>query len=115
MCKFNELLPETKSEKHGAMVWEPSDDQTGYIPTAGVLTLTGKRTHCRYKVEEFPADHGRGFMLFKVDAGSDETEERYACLVGAHGNRACECKGFIHAGHCKHVTALATLIEAGQL
>jgi len=114
MCKFNELLPETKSEKCGALQWEPTNDPTGYIPTAGTLTLTGKRCHCRYLIEEFPADHGRGFMLFKMSEGSDKTEERYACLIGKHA-RQCECKGYTHAGRCKHLAALVTLIEAGKL
>jgi hypothetical protein len=114
MCEFTELLPETKSVKHGALVWEPAADRDGYIPLAGHLTLTGKRCHCRYKVEEFPADFGRGFMLFKLDAGSDKTEERYACVVGASGG-LCECRGFQMTGACKHLAALTTLIRAGKL
>src|SRR5687767_4194107 len=113
MCKFNELLPETKSEKCGALVWEPATDNA-FSPVAGALTITGKRCHCRYQVEEFPADHGRGFMLFKLDAGSDKTEERYACNVGKFA-KMCECRGFTATGACKHLSALVTLIEAGQL
>ena len=113
MCKFTELLPTTKSEKHGGLTWEPAtDNATSQL--AGVLTLTGKRCHCRYAVEEFVSDHGRGFMLFKLDAGSDRTEERYGCCVGPR-SKMCECRGFIATGACKHLAALATLIEAGQL
>ena len=114
MCQFNELLPATKSEKAGALVWEPATDNE-MSQLAGVLTITGKRCHCRYAVEEFVSDHGRAFMLFKLDAGSDRTEERYGCVIGAHGVRMCECKGFYFAGKCKHLEAVATLIEAGQL
>ena len=66
-------------------------------PVAGVLTVTGKRCHCTHRVEEFPADFGRGFMLFKLDAGSDQSKERYACQVG-RGVRDCECRGFISTG-----------------
>lgn len=113
MSTFTELLPETKSEKRGALTWErnPADARS---PFAGVLTITGTRSHCRYRVEEFPADHGRGFMLFKLDAGTDRTEERYAVQVG-RGVRACECRGFVAGGKCKHLTALVTLIDAGQV
>lgn len=114
MCKFNELLPETKSEKAGALVWESCDDRNGYIPLAGILTLTGKRCHCSYKVEEFPADHGRGFALFKIEEGSDKSEERYFCLIGKHAKQ-CDCKGFTYAGHCKHTEALSILIAEGKL
>lgn len=114
MGQFTELLPPTKSEKHGAIAWTRNpDDALSHF--AGVLTITGKRSHCRYRVEEFPADHGRGFMLWKVDVGTDRTEERYACLVGTRGVRSCECKGAAASGRCKHLAALVTLIEAGQL
>lgn len=111
---FTELLPVTKSEKHGAFTWEPASDNA-MSPVAGLLTITGKRSHCRYRVEEFAADHGRGFMLFKLDAGSDKSEERYACLVAPHGRSLCECKGFHFAGHCRHLAALTALVDAGQV
>src|SRR4051812_2473144 len=111
--KFAELLPATASEKHGAIQWERNPDDA-HSSFAGVLTISGKRSFCRYRVEEFGADHGRGFMFFKLDAGTDRTEERYAVLVG-RGVRACECRGFLAGGRCKHVAALATLLEAGQV
>lgn len=114
MSQFTELLPATKSEQHGALLWEPSTDNE-FSPVAGVLTLTGKRCHCRYTVQEFTADMGRGFMLFKTGHGSDETEERYAVLAGPHGVTLCECKGFHFAGHCKHTEAVKTLIANGKL
>lgn len=115
MKTFTELLPETKSEKHGALQWEPNADDA-MSAFAGALTISGKRSFCKYAVTEFPADMpGRAFMLTKADAGTDSTEERYACFVGARGANLCECKGFAYAGRCKHLTALATLIAAGQL
>ncbi len=111
---FTELLPATKSEKHGALTWEPAAaDSTS--PVAGVLALSGKRNHCRYRVEEFPADHGRGFMLFKIDAGTDAAEERYSCLLAARGSNLCECRGFASTRACKHLAALTDLVAAGQL
>jgi hypothetical protein len=113
MSQFTAKLPETKSEKCGALVWQPATDNE-FSRLAGALLLKGKRSECRYAVEEYAADHGRGFMLFKMDAGSDKCEERYACLIGKHA-KACECRGFAYAGHCKHTAALALLVEAGQL
>jgi hypothetical protein len=115
MCKFNELLPQTKSEKAGALVWVPATEaESENSPFAGILTLTGKRCHCRYAVSEFPADHGRGFILKKIDTGSDREEGFYSCLVAGR-SVMCECKGFISTGNCKHLSSLLTLIEAGQL
>ncbi len=116
MSQFIDLLPVTKSEKAGALVWEPATDaENATTQLAGVLTLTGKRCHCKYAVEEFVSDHGRAFMLFKLGAGSDKTEERYGCVVGAHGVQMCECKGFAFSGSCKHLEAVKTLLAAGQL
>ncbi len=80
-----------------------------------MLTLTGKKCHCRYRVEEFPADHGRRFTLFKIDARSDKSEERYGCCVGPHGLKGCECRRFMATGACKHLAALVALVEARQL
>ena len=115
MPTYTELLPKTKSEKHGALVWEPAADNA-ISPVAGILTLTGTRSYCRYKVSEFPADMtGRAFMLEKLSAGSDATEERYACLLGPHGSRQCDCKGFASAGSCKHLVAIGELLRAEKL
>jgi hypothetical protein len=114
MAQFIELLPRTKSESHGALTWEPATDNAA-SPVAGLLTLTGKRCHCRYRLSEFPADAGRGFCLEKIDAGSDKTEEHYSVLIAPHGNHICECRGHLRYGACKHVAAVLALIENGQL
>lgn len=110
MSVYTELLPETKSEKHGAIQWEPATDNA-MSPVAGTLTITGKRNHCRYLVEEFGCDRGRGFVLFKLDDGSDKTEERYGCFAGGNGSGHCECKGYHATGRCKHLQAVKALIE----
>lgn len=113
MSQFTAKLPETKSEREAVVVWEPAADNE-FSRLAGAMLIRGKRTACVYAVEEYAADFGRGFMLFKRDAGSDKCEERYACLIGKHAT-ACECKGFLYAGHCKHTAALKVLVNAGQL
>ncbi|VTR97855.1 1-acyl-sn-glycerol-3-phosphate acyltransferase gamma : [Gemmata massiliana] len=115
MPTFTELLPATKSEKHGALKWEPAiDNATSHF--AGVLTITGKRDHCRYRVEEYPADEpGRAFLLFKLDAGTDCTEERYGCFLAKGGANLCECRGFVATRGCKHIVGLTELVRAGQV
>lgn len=115
LATFTDLLPPTRSEPKGsAFDWTPAAADG---PKAGVLTIKQRRLYTTYAVVEFPADFGgRAFMLAKVTEGSDPTEERYACLIPAGGReKRCECKGFNYAGHCKHLSALAALINAGQL
>jgi hypothetical protein len=110
---YHDLTEPTKSEPRGwGIDWTPSDADG---PNAGVLTIKGKRNYCSYVVCEFtPGWDGRGFMLTKLDAGTDPTEERYACFVARNGqDRQCECKGFTFAGHCRHLSALRTLIGNG--
>jgi hypothetical protein len=115
MTSYTDLLLKTKSEQHGAFTWEPATDNE-HSPVAGLLTITGKRCHCRYRVEEYPADMpGRAFVLVKVDAGSDKSEGHYSCFIGTHGNHICECKGFQRYGACKHCQTLQELISAGQI
>ncbi len=109
---FTELLPETKSEKHGAISWESftTDDS----PVAGVLTTTGKRYHCRYLVSESPASEpGRSFTLRKSAADGGGF---YSCFVAEQGGvNACDCRGFASTGGCRHLASLQLLIENGQL
>lgn len=105
MSTFTELMPATKSEKHAALTWDAD---------ARVLTVTGTRCHCRYRVIELAVSDGRGFILAKLDVGSDRAEERYGCLV-AGSTSHCDCRGFTRYGRCKHLTALAELIAADQM
>lgn len=115
MLTYTDLLPPSKSETHGAFTWTPATDNAT-SPVAGTLTLTGKRSWCRYHVSESPADMpGRAFVLVKVDAGSDETQGHYNCFMGKHGEQICECRGWAYSGACKHLAAIASLIEAGKL
>lgn len=111
---FTDLLPETKSEKHGAFTWAPAADNDA-SPVAGVLTITGKRSHAVYEVSEFPADEGRGFVLVKKTPGTDATEDHYSVFVG-RGGVSCECRGFASTGgFCKHSRTVESLLNAGKL
>ncbi|AMV25482.1 hypothetical protein VT84_13875 [Gemmata sp. SH-PL17] len=116
MPVYTDLLAPTKSERHGAFTWAPAEDNAT-SPVAGVLTITGKRSHCRYRVEEHPADEpGRAFVLRKLDVGSDRTEGHYGCFLAAEvGFDVCDCRGFVSTRNCKHLSSLRQLTEAEKL
>jgi hypothetical protein len=113
MQVYTDLLPATKSDPKGAGIdFAPAAEGSG-----GLLVVKQKRVYTTYAVSEFPTGwDGRAFALTKLTEGSDPTEERYFCFLARNGqDRRCDCKGFSYAGHCKHLSALATLIDAGQL
>lgn len=117
---YTDLLPPTKSEPKGsAFDWSPcpTNDSPKQLPPAGVLTIKTKRIYTSYVVCEFPSDWpGRAFHLAKLTEGSDKAEEKYNCFLAASGpNRQCECKGFQFTGGCKHLAAIASLIEAKKI
>jgi hypothetical protein len=111
MTTYTDLLPATKSDPKGAGI--------DFTPAGGggLLVVKQKRVYAAYAVSEFATGwDGRAFALVKLTEGSDPTEERYHCFLARNGqDRRCDCKGFVYAGHCKHLSALATLIDAGQL
>jgi hypothetical protein len=68
-----------------------------------------------YLVFATASDFGRGFLLSKFrDPGDEEQPEVYQANVD--GPRSiCTCKGHLSHGHCKHVSALTALVQAGKL
>ena len=109
MDTMTEVLPATKSSKSNAVTWV-----AGEKPGTGLVTILSTRAaNCRYAVEEFACDGGRGFMLFKLDAGTDATEERYACFLSTKMPMHCECKGFAYGRGkaCRHLAALLAVVE----
>ena len=113
MPVYTELLEPTKSEKHGCFIF--TSGSTDFTNSSGTLTICGTRSFAVYDVEEFPADHGRGFMLFKKTPGTDKTEDRYACFIGSDDVGRCECKGFYSTGRCKHLASLHELVKANRI
>ncbi|AMV24637.1 hypothetical protein VT84_09590 [Gemmata sp. SH-PL17] len=93
----------------------PSDTESS--PIAGYLRIYAARATTLYRVEEFPADEGRGFQLVKSEhtAGTDREAAEYAVFAGRDGRTRCECRGFLRWSHCKHQEAVAELLDKGQL
>jgi predicted nucleic acid-binding Zn finger protein len=106
---FTEVLEPTATHKNRALTWMPA--ATG----VGVLTVTDSRIHVRYGVCELPVGKGfsgRAVKLSKADG------EVYCVRVGERaGDDHCDCKGFSYGRGkpCKHISALAALLENGWL
>jgi hypothetical protein len=107
-----DLLPPRPSSPRGSgLTWQ-----------GDVLTIDVRKS-TRYRLEEFPADGGRGFRFVKLDAGSDVTERVYNVFVCARSggqNDSCDCRGFVSTsrrgpGHCKHLDSILTLMGNGWL
>jgi hypothetical protein len=64
-----------------------------------------------YLLDLSRSDFGRAFRLTRL--GSDGTA--YDVCLEADGATHCGCRGHEAHGHCKHVTALASLVAAGKL
>lgn len=80
-----------------------------------------------YHVEVLPHDLGPTFRCFQVtkyasqqDPAADEPSD-YAVAVDVEPadperpQHICPCRGFSRWGHCRHTSALASLIRAGKL
>jgi hypothetical protein len=113
MSVYYDLCPPTKSEPTGCGIrWEPSTDNARSV-VAGILTIAGKRNQCSYKTEEFAADEGRGFALFKLCPGTDKSETFYTVFLSPRSPQCdhCTCRGNQAHGHCRHVSALRRLLS----
>jgi hypothetical protein len=78
----------------------------------GVVNIRVGKEAADYFLTELPADFGRGFKVEKI--GLDCRESAYAVNVDSE-RRSCECKGYLHHGHCRHVDGLAALIARNLL
>src|SRR5690349_21416339 len=96
-------LPRAKPARYVRLVIKPGPD------SLGVVRLTVNRKSVDYLLTPLAADWGRGFKLEKI--GLDFDVSTYH--VNLDGDKkACECKGFLKWGHCKHADGLAALIAA---
>jgi hypothetical protein len=100
----------------GHFIFAPCDPaENALSPSAGVLILYRGRSVGTCRVEEFPADLGRGFQLLKMTGGTDPEEGGYAVFCVPHREPTCECKGFLRWAHCKHAESVGACVENGWL
>jgi hypothetical protein len=78
----------------------------------GVVRLTVAGKSGEYLLFGVAADYGRGFRVEKI--GLESRGEVYHVNIDGE-KRACECKGFLKWGHCKHADGIAALIAADRL
>jgi hypothetical protein len=89
-------------------------------PALGTLTITqGANTKdiATYRVVECPgvSAPARGFRLAKVAGGTDREAGNYDVLIDPAGHDACECRGYLRHGRCKHLDAVRDLLADGAL
>jgi hypothetical protein len=98
--------PRPKLQRHIRLEVRPEDGGLG------IVRITVGKRHDDYFLTPIPADFGRGFAVEKIGLHANEPPYH----VNIDGERkTCECKGFLHHGHCKHADGLAALIAAGRL
>jgi hypothetical protein len=77
-----------------------------------ITMRTGRRAECvQYHLTRLPSDFGTAFELRKSACCGEEVY--HVLLNGAESS--CECKGHLRWGKCKHVSALARLLEMGRI
>jgi hypothetical protein len=85
----------------------PSD-----VNPACVVTIRDERgKDTDYHVCPIPSDFGTAYEVTKMFEADDAVYH-----VNLDGQRSsCDCLGFTHHGHCKHVSGLTALRRAGKL
>ena len=120
-----ELLPCPECNPHGLAQLQPTYEwlpatktspRNGYIYAAvnRMLSISDVKTVACYRVTEFPHDlgDGRAFHLEKLSEASDPEATSYDVFVCDRPREStCECRGFLHHGRCKHITALADMLR----
>jgi hypothetical protein len=82
-------------------------------PNPGVLAITVGKDTTRYWLRRLAGDFGDAFEVEKFASAGGETY--HVSLGEDETESSCECNGFVHHGHCKHVSGLLALRQAGKL
>jgi hypothetical protein len=91
---------------------KPTVDEPAFL----TLHVAAKETD--YLIRPVPSNFGERFGLTKlefVDDGPAERGEVYHVCFEDQFNHACECKGFLRYGHCKHLDSVKALREHGRI
>jgi hypothetical protein len=84
------------------------------VGTSTVLAISTPKDTTFYRLEVLAADRGRGFRLSKADKGDGEEPAVYDVNLDGQFS-SCECLGFLHHNHCRHIESLTALLRAGKL
>jgi hypothetical protein len=109
MATLANATPAVKAKRQRTIrVTVPPSD----VNPACVVTIRGERgKDTDYHVCPIPSDFGTAYEVTKMFEADDAVYH-----VTLDGNRSsCDCPGFCHHGHCKHVSGLSALRQAGRL
>ncbi|HEY1378566.1 MAG TPA: SWIM zinc finger family protein [Gemmataceae bacterium] len=92
-------------------------DPAGHTVFAICETKAGTRTPAYtvedvYTVTELESPLGRAFHLVKHGPRGGTPDTEHDVLLAEDGCR-CDCRGFEHYGHCRHVEGLTALLARG--
>ncbi len=105
-ARASQRKPRPKPQRRIRLEVRPEGD------SLGIVRIWVGNEYADYFLTLLPADFGRGFKVEKI--GLHATEPGYAVNIDG-AKRSCECKGFLHHGHCKHADGLAALVAVGWL
>src|SRR5437868_2184249 len=76
-----------------------------------IITIAEGHKSDDYIVRPIASDWGTAFQVEKI---FDPEQKVYRVLLDGIRS-SCECLGFTHHGHCRHVESLTVLRQAGKL
>lgn len=86
-----------------------------------LLVIDGRKPTCYRVIEQVVGPKygsGRGFTLLKVYGGTDDEATGYDVFVSGPGTNgtldACNCRGWLRHGHCKHHSAMKGKVDRGD-
>ena len=107
--------PSPRNARSRLVGWTGTPEQS-WIPHLGMATIhiTIENVRKEYWLQCQPINP-LGGMDFTLTALDDHLAEYEVHIDLAKSEWWCTCKGYHHAGHCKHVCAIYTMLEAGRL
>ena len=94
-------MPATASKSTRTVRWAE-------VPAGGIVIREGHKED-RYAVREFDSPMGRAFHVEKFGPRGGTAYD--VLLAADQRQHLCDCLGFLHTGHCRHVDSLAVLLS----
>jgi hypothetical protein len=83
-----------------------------YEPLLGILTLRVDGVATHYGLDRLAHEYGPAVGLYRLTKFGSSAGQ---VVTLAGGAARCTCPGFRFRGRCRHVDALAALVESGRL